>query len=296
MVECIGHHASGIHTIRNRQDIDRLLLQIDQAEDVVIIGAGYIGLEAAAALTKYNKKITIVETQDRVLARVAGEPISRFFESEHRTHGVVIRLSETIDSFETDIGVVSGVRMSSGEIIPAQLLIVGIGIVPNIKPLEEAGAACSNGVFVDGLCRTNLADVFAIGDCAAHYNAFASGAEIRLESVQNANDQATLVAKQIAGKDCSSYDAVPWFWSNQYDIRLQTVGLSTGFDHLLIRGSPETRSFSVIYFRAGRPIALDCVNNIKDYVQGKALLNKQWDLTDEQWRDVCTPLKSIAQW
>jgi 3-phenylpropionate/trans-cinnamate dioxygenase ferredoxin reductase subunit len=150
-------------------------------------------------------------------------------------------------------------------------VIVGIGIIPALEPLIAAGAGGGNGVAVDSQCRTSLPDIFAIGDCAAHTNAYADGATIRLESVQNANDQANVVAKAVIGTPVD-YHAVPWFWSNQYDLRLQTVGLSIGFDEAIVRGDIASRSFSVVYLKDGRVIALDCVNATKDYVQGRALV------------------------
>jgi 3-phenylpropionate/trans-cinnamate dioxygenase ferredoxin reductase subunit len=153
------------------------------------------------------------------------------------------------------------------------MVIVGIGIVPAVAPLLAAGATGGNGVWVDDHCRTSLPDVFAIGDCALHANSFAGGAEIRLESVQNAADMAATVARAITG-DPAPYHAVPWFWSNQYDLRLQTMGLSIGHDQTVLRGDPATRSFSLIYLKAGKVIALDCVNAARDYVQGKALVEK----------------------
>jgi len=166
---------------------------------------------------------------------------------------------------------VTGVRMHDGSVLPADMVIVGIGIVPAVEPLIAAGAAGGNGVDVDSYCRTSLPDIYAIGDCAMHANDFAGGARLRLESVQNANDQATTAAKDILGM-AEPYHAVPWFWSNQYDLRLQTVGLSVGFDEAIVRGDPGTRSFSVVYLKDGRVLALDCVNAVKDYVQGKALV------------------------
>ncbi|WP_375429643.1 NAD(P)/FAD-dependent oxidoreductase, partial [uncultured Sphingomonas sp.] len=232
---------------------------------------GYIGLEAAAVLVKLGIKVTVVEALDRVLARVAGEPLSRFFEAEHRARGVDVRLGTQVVCIEEVGGRATGVRLADGEILPAQMVIVGIGIIPSVAPLLEAGANGGNGVAVDEYCRTSLPDVFAVGDCALHANAFADGAAIRLESVQNANDQATVVAKAITGSP-EAYRAVPWFWSHQYDLRLQTVGLSIEYDSIVVRGDPAARSFSLIYFRAGRVIALDCVNATRDYVQGRGLV------------------------
>ena len=270
-LSCRGHDLIGVHAVRTRADVDRLVEELAETSEVAVIGGGYIGLEAAAVLTKLGKHVTVLEAQDRVLARVAGEPLSRFYEAEHRAHGVDIRLGVVVDYLEERERRVTGVRLGSGEVVPCEMAIVGIGIVPAVQPLLEAGAAGGNGVEVDEYCRTSLPDIYAIGDCAAHHNAFADGARIRLESVQNANDQATIAAKSIAGAPVA-YHAVPWFWSNQYDLRLQTVGLSTGFDTAVLRGDPATRSFSLIYLRGGQVIALDCVNATKDYVQGRALV------------------------
>jgi 3-phenylpropionate/trans-cinnamate dioxygenase ferredoxin reductase subunit len=268
---CGGHDLAGLHTVRTRADADRMMGELPDVTQAVVIGGGYIGLEAAAVLAKFGKQVVLLEALDRVLARVAAEPLSRFYEAEHRAHGVDVRLGAAVDCILGASGRVTGVRLADGETIPAQLVIVGIGIVPAVAPLLEAGAAGGNGVAVDAQCRTSLPDVFAIGDCALHANAFAEGAEIRLESVQNANDQANVVAKTIAGQDVA-YHAVPWFWSNQYDLKLQTVGLSMGHDATVLRGDPGTRGFSLIYLKAGRVIALDCVNAVKDYVQGRKLV------------------------
>ncbi len=268
---CDGHDLTGVHTVRTRADVDRMFGELPDVAQAVIIGGGYIGLEAAAALTKLGKKVVLIEALDRVLARVAGEPLSRFYEQEHRAHGVDVRLGIAVDCIVGTNGRVSGVRLSGGEIVPAQMVIVGIGIVPSVQPLVEAGAVGGNGVRVDAQCRTSLPDVFAIGDCALHVNDFAGGAEMRVESVQNANDQAGVVAKVIAGAE-ARYASVPWFWSNQYDLKLQTVGLSTGYDAVVIRGDMASRSFSVVYLRNGRVLALDCVNAVKDYVQGRKLV------------------------
>ncbi len=269
-IGCAGNDLVGVHTVRTRADADRMTAELADVTQAVVIGGGYIGLEAAAVLSKFGKKVVLLEALDRVLARVAGEPLSRFYEAEHRAHGVDVRLGVAVDCIE-GVGKVSGVRMHDGEVIPAQMVIVGIGIIPAVEPLIAAGAEGGNGVAVDAQCRTSLLDAFAIGDCALHSNGFADGMPIRLESVQNANDQATLVAKTIMGAELA-YDAVPWFWSNQYDLKLQTVGLSTGFDATVVRGDPATRSFSVVYLKEGRVIALDCVNATKDFVQGRKLV------------------------
>lgn len=290
---CAGHDLDGIHTVRNRADADRMMAELAGVRRAVVIGGGYIGLEAAAVLTTFGKQVVLLEAQDRVLARVAGEALSRFYEDEHRAHGVDVRLNVAVDCILGEGRRVSAVRLSDGEEIAADLVIVGIGIVPAVSPLLEAGARGGNGVAVDAACRTSLSDVFAIGDCALHANDFADGAAIRLESVQNANDQANVVARAIVGAP-ASYHAVPWFWSNQYDLKLQTVGLSAGFDQAVLRGDPAARSFSVVYLKKGRVVALDCVNAVKDYVQGRKLVEGGAVITPAALADAAVPLRELA--
>jgi 3-phenylpropionate/trans-cinnamate dioxygenase ferredoxin reductase subunit len=185
----------------------------------------------------------------------------------------------------------TGVALAGGTTLPADLVIVGIGIIPAVAPLIAAGAKGTNGVDVDDHCRTSLPHVFAIGDCAAHDSSFAGGAHIRLESVQNANDMATTVARALTGNP-RPYREVPWFWSNQYDLRLQTVGLSSGYDATVLRGDPGARAFSLVYLKQGRVIALDCVNAVRDYVQGKALVDHGVVVAPDVLADTEVPLKA----
>ena len=182
--------------------------------------------------------------------------------------------------------------MADGEVIPADAVIVGIGIVPAVAPLMAAGATGANGVEVDGFCRTSLPDIYAVGDCAAFACAFAQGGMMRVESVQNANDQASSVARHILGEE-KPYHAFPWFWSNQYDLRLQTAGLSVGYDQTVLRGDVAARSFSVVYLKAGRVIARDCVNSVKDYVQGRKLVEAGATPDPAALADSAVPLKEL---
>lgn len=267
--------------------------EVGHARKVIIIGGGYIGLEAAAVLVKLGKRVVLLEALQRVLARVAGEPLSAFYENEHRAHGVDIRTNVVVDCIVGENGKATGVRLGDQTILSGDIIIVGIGIIPAVEPLITAGAAGDNGVDVDELCRTSLPNIFAVGDCAAHTNSFAAGAKIRLESVQNANDMATTVAKAITGTP-SPYHGVPWFWSNQYDLKLQTVGLSIGYDTALLRGDPASRAFSVIYLKDGRVVALDCVNSVKDYVQGRALVTSGTCVNQTRLTDANTTLKSLT--
>lgn len=294
MLDCPGCQARNIHAVRSRADVDKIMAALPTVKKVVVIGGGYIGLEAAAVLTKLGKQITIVESLDRVLSRVAGETLSRFFEAEHRSHGVTIELEATVAGFETgEDGIATAVTLADGRRLEADMFVVGIGIIPETGPLVAAGAATGNGVDVDQHCRTSLEDVYAIGDCAAHSNAYANGAMIRLESVQNANDQAKVAALDILGED-AEYDAVPWFWSNQYDLKLQTVGLSTGHDSYVVRGDPASRKFSVIYYRDGKVVALDCVNATKDYVQGRKAVVEGLNLDKDELANTDIPIKEVG--
>ena len=261
----------GVFYVRDKADADAMMRALESgAKRAVVIGGGYIGLEAAAVLRKLGCEVVLVEMLDRLLARVAGAELSTFYAEEHRRQGVDVRLSTGVHSVLGE-GKVTGVRLDTGEEVPCDMVVVGIGIVPAVAPLIAAGAAGSNGVDVDFCCRTTLDDVYAIGDCAAHANDFADGAVIRLESVQNAHDMANTVAKAIMGEK-EPYHALPWFWSNQYDLKLQTAGLSLGFDQTVLRGDPAERKFTVIYLKAGKPIAFDCVGTMKDYVQARKLL------------------------
>ena len=292
-LSCAGNDLAGVHSVRTRADVDQLIAELPGIERVVVIGGGYIGLEAAAVLAKLGKQVIVLEALDRVLARVAGETLSRFYEAEHRAHGVEVRLGVAVECIEGDKGKVRGVRLADGEVLPAEAVIVGIGIVPSVAPLLAAGAEGGNGVSVDLHCRTSLADIYAVGDCALHENRYGAGPPLRLESVQNANDQASTAARDIIGEG-APYEAVPWFWSNQYDLRLQTVGLSTGFDREVVRGDPAGRAFSIVYLRGGRVIALDCVNATRDYVQGRALVAAGAQIAPERLADAGVPLKELA--
>lgn len=288
---CAGHDLARVHAVRSRADVDRMMDELATTSRVVVIGGGYIGLEAAAVLAKLGKQVVLLEALDRVLARVAGEEISRFYEADHRDHGVALRTGVGVDCILGDTAA-TGVRLSDGEVIPADMVIVGVGILPAIEPLAEAGAAAGNGVEVDEFCRTSLPDIYAVGDCAAHENRFAAGSRVRVESVQNATDQATTAVKHIVGA-AEPYAAVPWFWSNQYDLKLQTVGLSIGHDERVVRGDPAARSFSVVYLREGQVIALDCVNAVKDYVQGRKLVAQGMTPDKARLADAGVPLKEL---
>ena len=289
---CAGGDLGGVHVVRCRADVDAIRAALGGARRVAVVGGGYVGLESAAVLRGLGKEVVLVEALDRLLARVAGPEISRFYEAEHRSRGVEVRLGATVERIEGRSGRAAAIRLQSGESIPADLAIVGIGIDAAVAPLLAAGAEGANGVDVDPFCRTSLAEVYAVGDCAAHENGFAGGIRLRLESVQNAHDMAAAAAKAIVGRP-EPYAAMPWFWSNQYDLKLQTVGLSVGYERCIVRGDPGARSFSLIYLLQGRVIALDCVNATKDYVQGRKLIEARAICDEKALADASAPLKNL---
>jgi len=293
-LSCPGANSKGVFYVRDKRDADAMMAALEAgAKKAVVIGGGYIGLEAAAVLRKLDCDVTLIETLPRVLARVAGEELSEFYQDEHRRQGVDVRLETGATEILNQDGAVTGVKLDNGETVECDMVVAGIGIIPAVAPLIAAGAAGSNGVDVDLYCRTTLDDIYAIGDCAAHANDFAEQAVIRLESVQNANDMANTVAKAIMG-DKQPYHALPWFWSNQYDLKLQTAGLNIGFDDTVIRGNPAERKFTVVYLKEGRPIAFDCVNTMKDYVQGRKLIeNEIGVVAKDLLADTETPLKEL---
>lgn len=280
--------AERAHVIRSRADVDRLRSALEGARSVAVIGGGYIGLETAAVLRKLGKEVVLIEALGRVLSRVAAEPLSRVFEARHRAEGVEVRLGAEVASIEE-----GGVALRGGETLDCDLVVAGIGIDAAAAPLLAAGARGGNGVLVDACCRTSLAHVHAVGDCALHESRWAGGARIRLESVQNAHDMAATAARDICGQP-RPYDCVPWFWSNQYDIRLQSVGLWLGHDETVMRGDPATGSFSLVYLKRGRVIALDCVNATRDYAQGRRLVEQGAVVAPALLADVSRQLKEPA--
>ncbi len=286
-LSCPGAHLGGVHMIRTRNDDDNLRADLLTAERVVVIGGGYVGLEAAAVLRKQGKAVTLVEAQPRLLARVAAPPVSDYYRAVHEGHGVEILLDAQVEALEGDTRV-TGVRLADGRLLPADVAIVGIGLIPSIAPLGL------DALEVDGHGRTSLPGIYAIGDCATHQNRYAGHALIRLESVQNAVDMAKAAAQHIVhGDSAKPYEACPWFWSNQYDLKLQTVGLSLGHDETVVRGDPASGSWSLVYLRAGVVIALDCISNAKDYVQGKALVERGARIDPALLADAAVPLKQM---
>ena len=290
-IDVPGSDLDGLHYLRNIDDVARIRAGLDTARRVVIIGAGYIGLEVAAVTRQLGHTVTVLEMADRVMSRVVSPVVSRFYEAEHATHGVKLELSTALEAFEGDTRI-DAVRLSGGRSIPADLVIVGVGIVPNTELAASANLEVDNGIVVDAQCRTADESIYAVGDCTSHPNQI-YGRRIRLESVHNALEQAKTAAANICGED-ASYTQVPWFWSDQYDIKLQIAGLSQGYDAVVVRGEPAKRSFSCLYIRDGVLIACDAINAPRDFVQSKSLIAARQKIAPERLADSSLPLGNLA--
>lgn len=287
----LGPGLAGVHSLRNLRDADSLRANLASAKSAVIVGGGFIGLEAAAAFRLRGLAVTVIEAQDRLLARVTSPVVSDFYARLHRDNGVDVRLRTGIESVDGAAGHVTSVTLSEGERLSAELVLVGIGQIANVQPLADAGLSCGNGVEVDVECRTSNPEVFACGDCATRVSPYSVGS-MRLESVPNATDQGKIVAAVIAGAPLPPA-APPWFWSHQYETRLQTVGLFTGYDDMVVRGDSSAGGFSVVYLREGRVVALDCVNSVRDFAQGKLVVAEGAAPARRDLEDSGQPLKNL---
>ena len=265
-----GSELAGVHYLRGIDDVNGLRPDLDGSRRVVIIGAGYIGLEVAAVARSLGNVVTVVEMEERVMSRVVSPQVSTFYQDVHREHGVTIMLAAGVQRIVGEERV-SGIELADGRILEADSVVIGIGILPNVELAADAGLEVDDGVLVDDRCRTGDTAIFAIGDCTRHPNAIL-GRNLRLESVHNALEQAKTAAANICGEDVI-YAQVPWFWSDQYDLKLQIAGLSQGYDQVVIRGEPASRSFSCLYLKDGVLIAVDAVNKPKDFMQSKALIS-----------------------
>lgn len=287
-----GAHLDGVHYLRNASDVDRIRADIRPGGRAIVIGGGYIGLEVAASLRHLNMKVTVLEALDRVLKRVTSEPLSHFFARIHDEEGAVIRIGTTVEAIVGDSRV-RGVQVSATEVLDADMVIIGIGVRPNAELAEEAGLEVTNGIAVDEFARSSDPDIYAAGDCACFRHPDFDG-RIRLESVQNAHDQAVIAASAISGKP-TPYDAVPWFWSDQYDVKLQIAGLAVPGADVVVRGDPaEGRSLSVLYLEDGRLTAVDAANSPRDFVQGRRLIAERAVLDAEKASDPSIDLVRLA--
>jgi 3-phenylpropionate/trans-cinnamate dioxygenase ferredoxin reductase subunit len=286
-----GSELEGILVLRTLEQARNLRKCLAGSHSVTIVGGGFIGLEIAATARKLGKQVTVLETASRIMERSVSPEVSAYVTRKHREQGITLELNSTVSAFVGNNGHVSAVRTEAGE-WPADLVIVGAGSLPNSELADAAGIACANGILVDSQMRTSAANVFAIGDCVAFENRGVNNARLRLESIQNANDQARLVARLIIGEN-ANYDALPWFWSDQGEIKLQMVGLSMGRTHCVIRGEPEHGRFSVFHYRDGILIAVDSVNQPQEHILSRKLLAAGISPDPTQIVDTAVALKSL---
>lgn len=287
-----GAELDGVLYSRGIDDIHAMRARLDSAQQIAIIGAGFIGLETAAVLRGMGKDVVVLEMQDRVMPRVVAPIVSTFYQQLHETRGVEIRTGVTLAGFESDNGRLCAVLLADGQRIPAQMAVVGIGVLPNVELAQAAGLVCDNGIVVDEYARTSDADIVAAGDVANHPNRFYRR-RIRLESVHNAIEQAETAAMTLLGK-AEAYEQYPWFWSDQYDTKLQMVGLSQGYDSIVVRGDIGSGAFSVFYFQGGKLLAVDSVSKPAEHMQARRLLNNSTAITPAQAGDPDCDLKSLV--
>ena len=292
-----GGDAAGVHALRSRGDADaisaRLALCQEQQRPVVVIGGGFIGLEVAATARKKGLAVTVLEAAPRLLGRVLAPALSDWYAALHRSHGVELVFDARIEALETAAdGSVSGVRLADGRLLPAGLVVVGIGVNANDGLAQAAGLECERGIVVDACCRSSDPAIVAAGDCTARR--LADGSLIRLESVQNATEQGKSAAAALLGQE-RPFTATPWFWSDQYDKKLQMAGLSGGAEQWAVRGDMTGASFSIYHFRADKLIAVDSVNAAKDHLQARKLLDAGLSPAPEQAADLGFDLGSLLK-
>ncbi|MDP5209557.1 NAD(P)/FAD-dependent oxidoreductase [Microbulbifer sp. 2205BS26-8] len=286
-----GVNLKGVFYLRNLSNAQQIKPFTGSDKRAVIIGGGYIGLETAAALRKRGMQVTVLEALPSILQRISAPQVADFFIRTHREEGVQIVANEQAKAITGKKSVVS-VKGQSGTEYPADIVIIGIGIIPNTELAAEAGLHIDNGIKVDEYARTNDANILAAGDCTSHYNLIYQR-QLRLESVQNAQDQASVVANTLCGK-LKPYAALPWFWSDQYNLKLQIAGLSHGYTDVVIRGDIKgSRSFSAFYLQEGKLLAVDTVNSPQEFMLGKRLILQGKPLDAEQLANKDITLKNL---
>ncbi|KAK43831.1 MULTISPECIES: NAD(P)/FAD-dependent oxidoreductase [Burkholderiaceae] len=272
MLNCPGAAHEAVLYLRNLDDASRLVARMQDTKSAVVVGGGYIGLEVAASLRQKGIDVTVIEAQKNLLARVASASLASFVEGLHSEKGVSIQLGRTISEIRDDHGR-ARVTLSDGTTLTADLVVVGIGVEPNTELAQGCGLEVQRGILVDSFTRTSDSSIVAVGDCAAFvpYWDLQEGRPCRIESVQNANDMAKAAAAFIVGKPLP-YHSVPWFWSDQYDVKLQMAGISSGHTDFAISGSVSDAKFSVFYFRDGKLCAVDSVNSPQDHMMARKML------------------------
>lgn len=289
-----GAEWQGVHGLRSLDDAKAVAAALETAQSVVIIGGGFIGLEVAAVARKKGKKVSVLEAADRLMARVVPPLISQFYLDLHTGHGVDIVLGASVSKLVSELvgsqGRIAGVRTADGREFPADLVLVGIGVIAKTELAQAAGLEVNGGIVVDACGRTSDPFIVAAGDCTVRR--LDDGSLRRLESVQNALEQGKSAATALLGHE-RPFNAAPWFWSDQYDVKLQMAGLTAGFDQVVTRGDATGKKFSAYYFKAGRLIAIDSLNQPGDHMTGRKLLDKGLSPSPEQAADTAFDLNSL---
>ena len=285
-----GADLAGVGYLRTVADVDAIRHMMAPGKRLVIVGGGYIGLEVAAVAATAGLSVTVLEMEDRILKRVTTATMSAFYETLHRERGVAVVTSALVSRFEGSQHVES-VVCADGSRFPADLAIVGIGIVPNVELAAAAGLDCANGIVVDEHCRTSDPDIFAAGDCTDHPNPLL-GRRLRLESVPNAMEQGRVAAANMMGNE-KVYATVPWFWSDQYELKLQMVGFSAGCDEQVIRGDMESRQFAIFYLKGAVVVAVDAVNSPKEFIACRQMVHKGRAVDPARLADPAASLKEL---
>ena len=285
-----GADLPGVYYLRGIADVDAIRPNMLEGKRLAIVGAGYIGLEVAAVARKLGMSVTVFETLDRVMARAVSPPLSEFYEQVHREAGVSFCLNQTVEAFEGR-GRLETI-VAGGKAHPAEIAVVGVGILPNVELAKAAGLTCNDGIVVDQHCiTTDDSSIFAAGDCTQHTGR--DGQSIRLECVQNAIDQAKHAALAMLGRP-SAYREVPWFWSDQYDLKLQIAGLPHPGDQIVMRGDPVKRKFAVFHLRHARIAAVEAVNAAAEYLVGRKLIAEGASVPPDRLADVAIPMKNLV--
>ncbi len=269
-----GSDLGGIHYLRTIADVDAIRAEMGEGKKLVIVGGGYIGLEVASVAVTSGMEVHVIEMEDRILQRVTTADMSAYYHNLHTNRGVHIHTNTGVSGFKGENGRVTAVK--AGDVsFDADVVIVGIGIIPNIELAQEAGLNCDNGIVVDDHCRSSNPDIYAVGDCSNHPNPLL-GRRLRLESVPNAMEQARVACANICGKD-KTYASIPWFWSDQYELKLQMVGFSADGDQQVLRGDKEANQFAVFYLNDGKVVAADAVNSPKEFMMCKQMIGRAVD-------------------
>lgn len=285
-----GVELPGVHYLRTIADVDAIREEMAPGKRLVVIGGGYIGLEVAAVAVRAGLDVTVLEMESRILQRVTTPAMSEYYHGVHTREGVKI-LTDAAASEITGAQRVEAVKCRDGSEIPADVVIIGVGILPTTDLAEAAGLEVDNGILVDDHCRTSDPAIYAIGDCTNHPSALLDR-RLRLESVPNAMDQGRVAAANICGKD-KTYDAVPWFWSDQYDLKLQMVGFSTDADSEVLRGDPESGTFARFYLKDGVVVAVDAVNSPREFMAAKQLVAEKRKVDPARLADESVAIKDL---